>query len=369
MDRSKTVIRTSVIGILANVFLSAFKLIVGTLSHSIAIMLDAVNNLSDALSSVVTIIGTCLAGRKPDKKHPFGHGRAEYLSASVIAVIILYAGVTALIESVKKIISPVQPDYSAVTLVIVGAAVAVKFLLGRYFIKTGKRINSDSLVASGKDAALDSAVSLSTLAAAVVFVLTNGKVSVEAYLGALISVLMIRSGIEMLRETISHILGERPETEKAAAVKTAVLGFSEVYGVYDLILHSYGPDYVIGSLHIEVNDDMSVAELDRLERNIADKVYEESGVILGGISVYGKNTRGGTAEQMQLAIRRRVMAHEHVLQMHGFYIDEQTKQARFDIVVGFDAPDRAQVCREVTKEITSLYPDYTFRINLDSDFA
>ena len=169
VNRNAEIVKTSFIGIAVNVLLAGFKFTIGLIANSIAITLDAVNNLSDALSSVITIIGAKLASKRPDKQHPFGHGRAEYLSAAIIAVIVLYAGVTAMVESVKKIISPETPDYSTVTLVIVAVAVAVKFLLGGYFIRRGKKIASDSLIMSGKDARLDSLVSLATLVAALIF--------------------------------------------------------------------------------------------------------------------------------------------------------------------------------------------------------
>ena len=154
-EREKIIVRTSVIGISANIALAAFKAFVGFVSGSIAIILDSVNNLSDALSSVVTIIGTKLAGKPADRKHPYGHGRAEYITALVIAVIILYAGVTSLIESVKKIITPVTPEYSRLSLLIIFVAVFVKIFLGLFVKHTGKRVNSDSLVASGQDALMD----------------------------------------------------------------------------------------------------------------------------------------------------------------------------------------------------------------------
>ena len=166
LSREKTIIRTSVIGIAANVLLAAFKAGAGLVTHSIAIVMDAVNNLSDAGSSLITIVGTRLAGKAPDKKHPFGHGRVEYLSAMIIAVIVLYAGLTSLTESVKKIISPETPDYTPVSLVIVGVAVIVKILLGRYVKSVGEKVNSDSLVNSGQDATMDAVISASTLAAA-----------------------------------------------------------------------------------------------------------------------------------------------------------------------------------------------------------
>ena len=186
-SRDQIIIRTSIIGIAANIFLAGFKAFVGILSNSIAIVLDAVNNLSDALSSVITIVGTKLAGRAPDKKHPLGYGRIEYLSAAIISVIVLYAGVTSFTESVRKIIHPETPDYSALTLVIVASGVLVKILLGRYVRATGEKVGSDSLVASGSDALNDSIISASTLVAAVLYIKAGW--SLEAWLGAVISVI------------------------------------------------------------------------------------------------------------------------------------------------------------------------------------
>ena len=154
-NRDKVIVRTSIVGIVANIFLAAFKAVVGILSHSIAVVLDAVNNLSDALSSVITIVGTKLAGKLPDKKHPLGYGRIEYLSAMIVAAIVLYAGITSLVESVKKIIHPEKADYSAVALIIIASAVVVKLILGRYVKAQGEKVNSSALVASGADASFD----------------------------------------------------------------------------------------------------------------------------------------------------------------------------------------------------------------------
>ena len=169
INRQKTIVRTSIIGIIANVILAGFKALVGALSGSIAIVLDAVNNMSDALSSIITVIGAKLAGRPADKEHPFGHGRYEHLSAAVISVIILYAGLTSLMESVKSIIYPETPEYTAVTFIVVGAAVVVKVILGLYVRRTGKACASDALVNSGTDALQDAVISASTLAAAILF--------------------------------------------------------------------------------------------------------------------------------------------------------------------------------------------------------
>ena len=379
MNRNKIIIRTSIIGILANVFLAAFKAVVGFFTNSIAISLDAVNNLSDALSSVITIIGTKLAGRRPDKKHPFGHGRIEYLSAVTISVIVLYAGISALVESIKKIITPEAPDYTPVALIIVAVdytpvaliivavAVAVKIVLGTYVRRTGIKVNSDSLVASGKDALLDSVISASTLVAAGIYLIWG--ISLEAWLGAVISLIIIKSGIDMLREGVSSIVGERVDSELTNGIKETILKFEDVRGVYDLILHNYGPDSYIGSVHIELPDTYTMNQLDRLERDIADAVYCDHKVILAGIGIYSACTDGGKAEEILTDIRKTVMKYQYVLQLHGFSFNEDEKEIRFDLVIDFAAPDRNALYQQIVSEVQNKYPDYKLRATLDTDFS
>lgn len=261
----------------------------GIIAGSIAVTLDAVNNLSDALSSVITITGTKLAAKSADKKHPFGYGRIEYLSAMIISLIVLYAGITSLTESVKKIFHPEKAEYSTLSLVIIAVAVVVKIMLGRHFVKVGRKVNSDSLVASGKDATMDSIISASTLVAAFIFIFTG--LSLESYLGAVISLFIIKSGIEMLSQTLSEILGERADAKLARDIKSTVLRFQEVSGVYDLVLNNYGPDSYNGSLHIEVPDTFSAGQIDTLTRKITAEVYIKNCVILTAVSVYSVNTK------------------------------------------------------------------------------
>lgn len=366
-SRDRQIVKTSVIGILANVFLAAFKFVIGTISGSIAITLDAVNNLSDAASSVITIVGTKLAGKPADKKHPFGYGRIEYLSAMIISMIVLYAGITSLRESVEKIIHPEQAEYTAVSLVIVAAAVVVKILLGRYFISAGKKVNSDSLVNSGKDASLDSVISASTLVAAFIFLLSG--VSLESWLGAVISVVIIKSGIDMLSETLSEILGERADADLAKQIKATVLKFDGVSGVYDLVLNNYGPDCYNGSLHIEVPDTYSAAQIDDLIRRITAEVYIKEQVILTAISVYSLNTRDKEVIAARENIRKLVFSEPYVLQMHGFYFMKEEKTIRFDLVISFDSPDRLQTYRNAVGKVKKEYPDYQIISVMDTDFS
>ena len=367
MNRNSIIVRTSVIGILANVLLSAFKAFVGIVSGSIAITLDAVNNLSDALSSVITILGTKLASKKPDKKHPFGHGRIEYLTAAIISIIVLYAGVTSLVESIKKILHPQTPEYTTISLIIIAVAVVVKIVLGRYVKGVGEKVKSDSLVASGKDAMFDSIISASTLLAAIIFLLSG--VSLEAWLAAVISLVIIKAGVEMLSDTLSQILGRRVDSEISKGVKKTVASFPEVSGAYDLVLHDYGPDTYIGSVHIEVPDTMTAGDLDRLERSITQQVYEEHGVLLAGVSVYAINTKDDAAAAIHEAIRRAVMVHEHVLQMHGFFLDEETKTIRFDVVLDFAAPDTTALYNEVVASAEAAAPGYEMIVTPDLDLT
>jgi len=364
-EREKTLVRTSVIGIAANLFLAGTKAVIGVLSNSIAIILDSVNNISDAASSVITIIGAKLAGKEPDKKHPFGHGRVEYMTALVIAAIILYAGITSLIESVKKIINPEMPDYSPVTLLIILMAVLVKVILGLYVRKKGREIKAETLVNSGTDALMDSVVSAATLLAAIIYIVF--RVSVEAWLGAVISLVIMKAGVDMVQETVSKLLGEPGDIELVKEIKKEIGSFPEVRGVFDLILNDYGPDTYTGSVHIEVEDSMSMRELDILTRNITDRVFDKQGVYLTGISIYSINS-----SEHITAIRQNItsiaLQNKFVRQIHGFFIDEEKKEIKFDCVVSFDAGSRKTVVEDVRSRVRREFPDYNIVILLDTDY-
>lgn len=367
VERGKIIVRTSIIGIIANVFLAAFKAVIGLMSNSIAIVLDAVNNISDAGSSLITIIGTKLAGRAPDKKHPFGYGRIEYLCAMVISLIVLYAGLTSLIESVKQIIHQETPEYTNVSLVIVAVAVVIKIVLGRYVKNVGVKVKSDSLVNSGEDAVLDSVISASTLVAAAVFLIFG--ISTEAWLGAAISLVIIKSGLEMLGGTVSQLLGERNDSELAKSIKQTVAAFPGVQGVYDLVLNNYGPDTWNGSLHIEVPDTYSADNLDRMLRKIQETVFHKHQVILTAIGVYSVNTKDDEVIEAKKKVHDIVFSHEHVLQMHGFYLTKEEKSIRFDIVVSFDAKDRRAVYDAILADVGKEFPGYKLNVVMDTDFT
>ena len=364
--REKTIVRTSVIGIVTNLLLVGFKAFVGLMSNSIAIILDAVNNLSDALSSVVTIIGAKLGAKQPDKKHPLGYGRIEYLSSMIVAALVLYAGITSLVESIKKIFHPEAADYGTVTLVIISVAIVVKLLLGLYVKKQGKKVNSGALAASGSDAMFDAILSASVLASAIVYLVWG--VSLEAYVGVIIAGFIIKAGIEMMIETLNDIIGKREDAEITKELKQIICEEEAVLGAYDVTLFNYGPNKNYGSVHVELPDTLTVDEVDRITRRIQTNVFHKTGVILTGIGVYSYNTSNDEAAQMRNRIQQTVLSHEWALQMHSFYADTEQKTLRFDVVKSFDV-DRKEALETLYQEIRGLYPDYEILIVPDVDIA
>lgn len=362
--RERAIIRVSIIGIGTNVMLAVFKAIIGLISNSIAITLDAVNNISDALSSVITIIGTKLGAKEPDKNHPLGHGRIEYISSMVVAAIVLYAGITSLVESFKKIISPEKADYDIISLVIIAVAVLVKVLLGKYVKKQGIKHNSGALIASGSDALFDAVLSSSVLASAIIYLAFN--ISFEAYVGVLISIFIVKAGIEMMTETISEILGKRSNKEDTDKIKEIISEEKEVRGVYDLIIFNFGPSKNYASVHIELDDIMTVEEVDVLTRKIEAKVYQQSGVILTGVGVYSHNTLNEEVAVIKNTVKEKVLSFDWALQMHGFYVDMEEKSIRLDVVISFDI-EKEKALSILTESISELYPTYSLKITTDLD--
>lgn len=365
-NRDKVIIRTSIIGILTNVLLAGFKAVIGIISNSIAVTLDAVNNLSDALSSIITIVGTKLAGKLPDKKHPLGYGRIEYLSSMIVSGIVLYAGITATVESVKKIIHPEKPDYSVISLVIIAVAVIVKIILGRYVKAKGEQVNSGSLVASGSDAMFDAILSGSVLVSAIIFMVSG--LSLEAYVGVVIAGFIIKAGIEMMMETLNEILGTRADKEKTDKIKKLLSDEPEVRGAYDLLMYNYGPDKDYASVHLEVPDTMTTREFDKLTRKLERKIYKETGVVLAGVGLYSYNTGSNEAADIQKDVHERVMAHDWAVQLHGFYVDTETKEMTFDVVMSFDIRPREGL-QIIYNEVKEAYPEYSIQIAPDVDVS
>ena len=366
MDRSQEIIRTSWIGIAANVLLAGFKAAVGILASSVAIVMDAVNNLSDALSSVITIVGTKLSQRPADRKHPFGFGRIEYFSAIIIAVIVLSAGITSLIESVKKIFDPTEPEYTTVTLVVIVVAIIVKLILGQYVKRKGDQLKSDALIASGSDALFDAIITLATLISAGVMLLWG--VSLDGILGALISAVIIKAGIEMLASPVNELLGTSIPSELTNQIKKEVSDFEGVHGVYDLILHNYGPDVKIGSLHINVYDTMSAYDIHGLTRRISIAMFQRHGIIMT-VGVYAIATGANRRADLQSKVMQALSAHQDIVQVHGFYYSEKDNYLSVDVVPDISVHDDAAFVSQLTAELQPIVPDQQVIVVVDHNYS
>ena len=366
VNRSKKIIRTSIIGILTNLGLVTIKAIVGIFANSISIIMDAINNLSDALSSVITIVGTKLSQKKPDAKHPYGHGRIEYLTSLIISIIILIAGSAAIVESIISIIEGHEPTFEIWSFILIAIAVVVKILLGIYFRHMGKKLNSEALKGSGIDALFDALLSFATLISIVVALIW--KVNIEGYIGVIIGLFMIKSGIDVLRTSVSSIVGERMSKETSEAIKKLVCEYKEVKGAYDLIVNSYGPERGIGSIHIEVDDTLTAKEIHPLTRKIATQVYQEFGIIMT-IGIYASNSSNSEIAKIRDAIKKEVLSHPTIKQMHGFYCDQETKTISFDVIVDFADKNAQALIKTIHDSIANQFPDYHFYIVEDKDIS
>lgn len=339
---------------------------VGILASSVAIVMDAVNNLSDALSSVITIVGTKLSERPADHEHPFGFGRIEYFSAIIIAVLVLSAGITSLIESVKKIFEPTEPEYTTVTLVVIVVAIIVKLLLGQYVKRQGEQLKSDALIASGSDALFDAVITLATLVSAGIMLLWH--VSLDGILGALISVVIIKAGVEMLASPVNELLGSRISPELLKQIKHEVLGFEGVHGVFDIILHNYGPDVLIGSLHINVYDTMDAHQIHGLTRRISEQMFDKHGIIMT-VGVYAVATGDNRRAELQDAVMQTLAKHKDITQVHGFYYFENENRVSVDVVPDISVHDDAAFVRQLTEELEKVVPTFNVSIVIDHNYS
>ncbi len=366
MDRIKSVIKVSIVGVLTNFVLVGFKAFVGFVSGSISIISDALNNLSDAASSIVTIAGMLLAGKRPDKNHPFGYGKIEHISSLVIGAIIVATGISTLTEAVAKIAEPVVAEFSIPMIVILTAGILIKLWLGLYTKRSGKRLKSEALTASGKDALFDVLISTSTLVGALISVFFH--VSIDGWLGLFISALIIKTGVETVLTSFHHLIGERADGELTASLKKAISHNKEVLGVYDLTLHHYGPEKIIGSVHIEVADKTTAQEIHLLTRKIEGEIFEKFGIILT-IGIYASNTNDSRYAQIKKTIEKIVRDDRQILQMHGFYVDEKKKLISCDLVFSFEEKNVEEKIKKIAKEVGAKHPGYKVSIVPDTDYS
>ena len=362
MGRESEIVRACVINIVGNVGLAAVKTIVGTLTGSIAITLDAINSLADAFGSIVAIIGTKISTKSANSAHPFGYGRIEYITSIIIAATIFAAGMTSLREAINSIMNPTEPTYTVVAVLIVAAAALVKFGLGAFLIREGNRLSASSLKGSGTDSFMDGGVSCATCVAAVVYMVAGLKV--ESWLAALIALFIIRGGIKLLMETASKLIGERVESGLSEEVENVARSVEGVKLVNSITLTDFGPDYVIGSVHVTVDGQMTVADFDPIARDIQNRVFESCNVLLSGVTPYADTPDDEDTKGMRAAIGRLVWAQDKVVDLRGLYVDTSTSFARFDVIVELGTKGIFDRRDEIAAVCEREFPGWTFEVRV-----
>ena len=368
--REKAIVKTSIIGIIGNVLLVGFKAFVGIVANSVSIISDALNNFTDALSSIITLVGAKVANKKPDRNHPFGHGRFEYIASFLVALLILVAGGVAIYQSILSIIEyfrdGTMPDYSITSIIIISGAIVVKLAIAIFYRIQGKKYDSDALKASGMDALFDVLLSTATLIGAIVAYTTNFYV--EGYLGIIIGGFIIRTGIEVLASSISSVLGKRLDREQVAAIMADITSVPGVLGAFDLIINNYGHNRYIGSVHVGVKDTLTAKEVQQIERQILNLMITKHNIVMT-VGIYAENNDNPFAVEVKKFVVDLIQSYPTVLQLHGFYFEETMKLINFDLVVSFDDKDPDKTISEIQKVLEEKYPDIRFYIQKDNDFS
>ncbi len=366
IGREKAIANTSIVGIIVNLLLAGMKGAVGVISNSVAITMDAVNSLTDAVSSAVTLVGTKLSTHPPTKNHPFGFGRIEYMTALIVSIVILYAGVSAMLESVEHIIEPSDTDYPIIVLIVLALAVVIKLSLGGYMIAMGKKTGSTALSGSGKDSMYDAFLTLSVLISAIIFIFFG--VSIDAYVGVVISLFILKTGVEIMIGSFGDMFGRRSDSDVTKRIKDIVRSEPGVSGAYDLIINNYGPGRDYASIHVEVDSSMTAEEIDDLSRKLQIRVMEETKVALTAIGIYSVDNNDAETVAMKEKVKGIVMAHDWALEMHGFHLDRERMIIRFDVVLSFGV-DRGEALETLVNEVSKEIPDYKPAIILDVDLS
>lgn len=357
-----------VVGVVANVALFIGKVTVGMLCGSLAVVADAFNNLSDAGSSVVTLVGFKLASAPPDEEHPFGHGRVEYLSALTVAALIMVAGFELLKSAVDKILHPVDSTTSWVTVALLAAAIAVKLWLSLFNRRIGGRIASQALLASATDSRNDvictGVVLLSYLADAFF------NVQIDGYVGAVVALFVMWSGFSIMKDTISPLLGESPDPELVERIRETVLSREGIVGIHDLIIHNYGPGRCLVSLHAEVPAHKDILHSHELVDDIEQQLIREHH-ILACIHMDPVDTldeRVGTLKTLSETILGDIDAR---LTLHDFRVvfGENRINVIFDVVVPFGYNDRASLQSEVQRRLQLTDPRLFAVITMEHSYV
>ena len=364
--REGVVSATSLLNVVVNALISLLKIVIGILASSIAIISEGVNNASDALTSILTLLGTKLAGKAPDSKHPFGYGRIEYFTSLIISSLILVGGIEMLISSIRLIFNPEKLNVSFLSLLIISVSAVVKYLLGNYTISKARSVDSQALEAVGVECRNDSFVSLVTIAVAVIFLLFN--YSLDAYAGVFTSVLIIKTGLEILFNNISQLLGQKADKELVSKLYKEIRKTKGVINAVDMILHNYGPDRYTGSCNVELDHKMKVGEVYDFLHELQLKIMHKYNVVLV-FGIYAVDNDSKDAKKLRKEVAQFVKKKEHVISFHAIYLDKKTNKLYCDLLVDHELEDWDQLRKDFNEYMHNLYPDKIIELTIDTDFV
>lgn len=364
-NREQDMVMAGYAGIFVNVCLVLFKSVVGVISGSIAVMLDAVNNLTDVFYSLITVLGIKLAVKPADREHPYGHGRVEYMITLFISGVVFMAGLFSAYKSVMKIVSPSKAEYGFYSVLILFVAVLVKLFSWRYFVKIGRKTGSELILMMSKDSLFDAMITFSTLSAALANLYASEEfLPIDGILGLFISLVIIKTGFTMASKPVSELVGKRVSSEIALAVKREILGNAHVKGVYDIHLHNYGPGNITGSLNIAVDGRMRASDIHKISLQIQNKIYSDFGIPLH-IGIHSVHDSSYDMGKMQNRIIETVSSVENINQVHGVFIDEDRKNIYLDIVMDYSVSNKSGIKEKVREKVKKEFPGYEIFVVLD----
>lgn len=365
-SRQSVITRTSVIGILANLVIASIKIVIGLLASSIAIVSEGINNATDSASSFMMLVGSKLSSKKPDKNHPFGYGRIEYLTGMIIGVIILMTGISLARESINGILHPSKMSVTVLAIGIIAFSAVAKYILGAYTVKKGKEVNSDALVALGLDSKNDSFISIITIVSSAIFLITG--LSLDAYAGLIFSVVVLKAAYETLKNASGDIIGRSGEEELARTLLREIRATDGIISVADMMLHSYGPDSYSGSVNVEIDHKLTIGEAYEFLHDLQLRIMMEYKVVLV-FGIYAVDKDSPYMVELRHCIAEYIRAHEHIDSFHAVYLSKDTGRIYVDFIVDYELEDWDAVREDFTQYMHMKYPDNELQLTIETEFV
>lgn len=365
-SRDDVITMTSGLGIVVNLLIATIKVLIGVISSSIAIVSEGVNNLADAFTSILALVGAKLAKKHPDEKHPFGYGRIEYLASLVISTLILVTGIEMMISSIKLIFHPAEMSVSYLAIAIVAGTAIIKYILGVYTIKMGEKAASVSLIGVGTECRNDSFASIITIITALIYLLFH--VSLDAYAGIIISLLIVKAGIDVLKETLSDLLGRPGEKELAKELYQKIRQTEGIIAAADMMLHNYGPDAWSGSVNVEIDHNKTVGEIYSFLHELQLDIMHQHNVTMV-FGVYAVDNDHEEMKKLRSVIAQFVKGHQNIKNFHAVYIEPVTRKIYCDFIVDYKLHDWESLRNEFIEYMSKEYHQSEIELTIETEFV